>query len=482
MRDFVVATLTPISLAHPGLAVATARAGGVALLDAGLCAEGEVPRAHGHLRKLFDLAPRAPRTALIGLRLRTAQVSGLAPLLDDLAGRDHILVFADGAPSRADLYRLPASPGRQVWVEITAVEQAARLDVPVHGLLARGQECGGFVGADPAFILAQKLAAAGLEIPFYVQGGIGVHSAAACRVAGAAGVVLDDALWLMPESPLPARWRQHLQEVDGQETSALGGDLGAPCRVFFRRDLDGARDLQRLEEELLRDTGDLEERRLRWRRAAEARLGWGAPQETAWPMGQAVALAGLYRDRYRTTGRLIQAVRDASRDHVTAALEHAPLAPGSPLAKSHGTLYPLVQGPMTRVSDTPAFAEAVADAGGLPLLALALMREAAARDMLRDTRGRLGDRAWGVGILGFVPPERREEQLAAIAEVQPPFALIAGGRPAQATELEADGIATYLHVPSPGLLGLYLREGARRFVFEGRECGGHVGPRTSFVL
>src|SRR5262249_6838473 len=41
---------------------------------------------------------------------------------------------------------------------------------------------------------------------------------------------------------------------------------------------------------------------------------------------------------------------------------------------------------------------------------------------------------------------------------------------------------TYLHVPSPGLLKMFLKDGARRFIFEGRECGGHVGPRTSFVL
>ena len=34
----------------------------------------------------------------------------------------------------------------------------------------------------------------------------------------------------------------------------------------------------------------------------------------------------------------------------------------------------------------------------------------------------------------------------------------------------------------PGLLELFLQDGARSFVFEGRECGGHVGPRTSFVL
>ena len=29
---------------------------------------------------------------------------------------------------------------------------------------------------------------------------------------------------------------------------------------------------------------------------------------------------------------------------------------------------------------------------------------------------------------------------------------------------------------------MFVQQGARRFVFEGRECGGHVGPRTSFVL
>ena len=51
--------------------------------------------------------------------------------------------------------------------------------------------------------------------------------------------------------------------------------------------------------------------------------------------------------------------------------------------------------------------------------------------------------------------------------MRPPVALIAGGRPSQATPLEAEGITTYLHVPSPGLLDRFLKDGARRFVFEG---------------
>jgi acyl transferase domain-containing protein/NAD(P)-dependent dehydrogenase (short-subunit alcohol dehydrogenase family)/NAD(P)H-dependent flavin oxidoreductase YrpB (nitropropane dioxygenase family) len=137
---------------------------------------------------------------------------------------------------------------------------------------------------------------------------------------------------------------------------------------------------------------------------------------------------------------------------------------------------------MTRVSDRAAFAEAVADAGGLPFLALALMSGPEVRGLLEETTRRLGDRPWGVGILGFVPPEIRKDQLAVVHEVCPPVALIAGGRPSQAASLEAAGITTFLHVPSPGLLDRFLKEGARRFVFEGRECGGHVGPRSSFAL
>ena len=138
---------------------------------------------------------------------------------------------------------------------------------------------------------------------------------------------------------------------------------------------------------------------------------------------------------------------------------------------------------MTRVSDVPGFAQAVADGGGLPFLALALLREPEVRTLLREALPQqLAGRPWGVGILGFVPPELRAEQLAVVREVRPPFALIAGGRPDQAAGLEREGIATYLHVPSPGLLDQYLRDGSRRFVLEGRECGGHVGPRSSFVL
>src|SRR5262249_56521540 len=101
---------------------------------------------------------------------------------------------------------------------------------------------------------------------------------------------------------------------------------------------------------------------------------------------------------------------------------HRPLAPGSPLAEAHGTVFPIVQGPMTRVSDTAAFAEAVADGGGLPFLALAMLRGPEVRALLDDARARLDGRPWGVGVLGFVTPELRREQVEAVRDAKPPFA------------------------------------------------------------
>ncbi|MDQ3404979.1 MAG: nitronate monooxygenase, partial [Actinomycetota bacterium] len=142
----------------------------------------------------------------------------------------------------------------------------------------------------------------------------------------------------------------------------------------------------------------------------------------------------------------------------------------------------VAQGPMTRVSDRPDFAVSVADAGGMPFMALALADAAGSRVMLESTAEAMGDRPWGAGILGFAPEDTRTAQLAVIREVRPAAVIIAGGRPSHAKALEDDGITTFLHVPSARLLTQFLDAGARRFVFEGAECGGHIGPRSSFCL
>jgi len=190
-------------------------------------------------------------------------------------------------------------------------------------------------------------------------------------------------------------------------------------------------------------------------------------------------LARQFAARFGTVARAVAGLR---RVIVEATQRPFALGPGSALAQAFGTDLPVAQGPMTRVSDRAGFALTVAEAGALPFLALALSSGSQARDLLREARDSLGDRPWGVGVLGFVPDELRAAQLDAIREVRPRVALIAGGYPDQAATLEADGISTFLHVASPDLLQQFLDAGARRFVFEGAECGGHVGPRSSFAL
>jgi NAD(P)H-dependent flavin oxidoreductase YrpB (nitropropane dioxygenase family) len=159
------------------------------------------------------------------------------------------------------------------------------------------------------------------------------------------------------------------------------------------------------------------------------------------PMSQDAAFAEPLAKKFVTTGGIVQGIRQAIDSHCQAAQRLRPLDEASSLAQSHGTRYPIIQGAMTRVSDNAEFARAVADGGALPFLALALMRKADVEPLLAETRALLGDKPWGVGILGFVPLELRQEQMEAIRAYRPPFALIAGGRPDQARALEKDGIS-----------------------------------------
>lgn len=472
---FRVMVLSPGQLSHPGLALAAARSGGVGLVDA---AHGAGAQAAHHLTALLA---RTTDSQEIGLRIRAGQREAAQALLGALSARRHVVIVTGAGPELADACGALRGPGRTVLAEVgDDAEVDALLGVGVDGVVACGREAGGWVGSSSTFVLLQRLVQRGVP-SLYARGISGPGTLAACRAAGLAGAVLDDLVLLMPESPLPPDWQSALAELDGLEPAVLGEALGAPCRVLQRPTHAAARELARRAQQLEAEGGGAGAR-ARWREEAAALVGWVPPSEGAWPVGQAVGAAAASRARSGSTGGLIRDLLAQSREQLLRARELAPLAEGAPLARSHGTRFPIVQGPMTRVSDVPAFAEAVSSGGALPLLALALMRGEQARPLLEQTRDRLAGRPWGVGILGFVPPELREEQLRQMLHVKPPFAVIAGGRPEHAEPLEQAGIRTYLHVPAPALLKAFLQQGARRFVFEGRESGGHVGPLGSFPL
>ena len=472
MRHLDIIASTVPGGVDPSVAIAASRAGATGVLNLEFTSDLEAAR--GALARLARLG-----RGRLGVKLGTAGLQAARRLAEELPDAVELVMIGVGEPdeTRAVAETLRGRP-RRILAECTSVEQAMlAAELSVDGLVAKGHEAAGHVGDETTLILVQRFLAE-FRLPVWAYGGVGPHSAAGCYVAGCAGVVLDWQLALARESKLPTKLRVALERFESQETTCVGAELLSPCRVYKRPGVAAVDELEALEQELLDQPAETSRRR--WRDAVAARAG--LTDSSLWLMGQDASFAGPLAGLGRGVAGILTHVEESVRDHVVAARRLRPLDRGAPLAQSHGTEFPILQGPMTRVSDTAEFAEAVAAGGALPFLALALLKKAQVRALMEATRARLGDRPWGVGILGFVPIELRQEQLEVIDELRPSFALIAGGRPDQAARLEQHGIATYLHVPAPGLLRMFLEDGARRFIFEGRECGGHVGPRTSFVL
>ncbi len=470
MTNFESIAVTLPGLADPTIAIAASRAGGIGIVDVTF-----VPDEQLAVQAVTRLARFARNRCGIRLDPRDEDVADVVISTLPPAVRFAILTPVDHDVLREWAEQLRAK-GVELWLESTTLEEA-RLATALgfDGVIAKGHEAGGRVSDTTTFVLLQQFRAE-IALPVWAQGGIGEHSAAACAAAGAAGVVLDVQLALTRESRLPDRVKAVITRMEGTETVWVGPEPGERWRLYERPGHPAAEELRGLERTLAGPS-----RAAAWRARLASLVGWAGP-DNAWLLGQDASFAARLAGRFHTVGGVLEGFRQAVDGHLASAAAARPLAEHGPLASSHGTRYPIVQGPMTRVSDVPAFAREVAKAGALPFLALALMRGPEVETLLRETQRELGGQPWGAGILGFVPHELRTEQLAVFERYPPSFALIAGGRPDQALRLERAGIPAYLHVPSPGLLKLFAADGARRFVFEGRECGGHVGPRTSFVL
>ncbi|WBB73881.1 SDR family oxidoreductase [Micromonospora sp. WMMD1128] len=429
-RDLIL-VVSPVGVLEPGprITAATAAGGGQGIIDL----------ATGDDWSLRALARAASWSAApIGVRVPAGCRATPTELARAANDRVDLIVVEPASPwPLAEI-----TPHHRVLVEVTSrAEARAAAAAGAHGLIARGMEAGGRIGELSSFVLLQQLVADDtVDLPIWVAGGIGPRTAGACLIGGAAGVVLDTQLALMPESDLPTDVQAAIRRMDGSETVLRDG-----IRGIRRGGPHGA------DTELL-------------------------------PVGQDGWLATTFADRWPDTSAAVRGMRAEMLAAVDRPDAADLLQPGAPLAAALGVRVPVAQGPMTRVSDEASFAAAVADGGALPFIALALNSADKCRRMLAETAAQLGDRPWGVGVLGFAPEELRAAQLDVIREIRPACAVIAGGRPPQARALEEQGISTFLHVPSPGLLRQFLRSGARKFIFEGAECGGHVGPRASFPL
>ena len=465
MKGFDLIILTPPGAADPALAIAASRAEEWGLLDLTFT---EPLAARQALQKLT----RFGRNRL-GVRLDSRDATFIEAIAADLSPAISSILLT--GPASQALVQAFQSSGRQVWLEVTSLPQALQgVAWGADALVAKGQEAGGWNGEATTFILLQQLAPA-IRLPVYAQGGIGRHTIAAAYVGGAAGVVLDSQLALLQESNLPQPVKDHVAAIRASETLQLGHDPGLLCRMYAGDAAPAATTLRQLSF-TLDETQSAD-----WRAAVAARVGWGSLSDNIWLLGQDAAFAADFARQFHNVRGVAQGLRASLKAHVSLATDQKALGEGSSLARSHGTRFPIIQGPRIRITDIVPFASQVMEAGALPFISLGLMRPPEAEELLKQTQTLLGRSPWGVSLPGYVPMGLREEHVKVARRFKPPFAMISAEQGEHARQLEQDGVRVYLVVTEPDQLRSLLQQGLRCFVLDGRESGGSLNPRTSFV-
>ncbi len=328
-------------------------------------------------------------------------------------------------------------------------------------IIIRGYESGGGCGEDSQYILVQKAIQklAGHEL--IISGPIGIKSFAALHQLGVRSVLLDEQTFLLTDTYLPANCTSILKRINGRQSIVVSAQEDPShqirCICLPGKDSPGyhfGSEVSRTE--------------------ISAIQRWESPG--CLPVGEGIDLGKDNASRYRTLGRLIRAYQNCGTA-TPPGLETL-----RTIAEEFGVDYPIIQGPMSRVSDNPEFAQSVAREGGLPTIAAAMLTAKSLKPILEKTSELLPDRPWGVGLLGFIDSQHLQSQIDVLKASAASFCVLAGGTPAQAKEIADSGMRVFIHAPTPELLSLFISQGWRDFILEGRECGGHIGPLSSLSL
>lgn len=218
-----LAVVTPTPRLSASLAIAAARAGRMGLLDLGdlsdeAAARQEIARLVKYVGESFHWGFRVEWDALDRWRkLTDATIGREAPFLL-IGGR---LPSGDALrPLSSDLHARAA----RIFVEVTDAESAQLAQIAgADGLVLKGSESAGLVAATTSLELLLQVRGK-VEIPFWLQGGVGPETASAAELAGCDGVLLREQLWLATESPFTRDERGAWTNLDADPTRLLTDD------------------------------------------------------------------------------------------------------------------------------------------------------------------------------------------------------------------------------------------------------------------
>ncbi|MGC9779110.1 MAG: acyltransferase domain-containing protein [Candidatus Heimdallarchaeota archaeon] len=391
-----------------------------------------------------------------------------------------ILVIGDFKLTSTDLQKIKAK-SIVLLAEVISLEEAYDKKW-AEVFIVKGNEAAGRVGDQTSFILAQQFADAGL--PFIVQGGIGLYTTPAVFAVGAKAIVLDTQLFLTPESPLSNQVKEFLSKLDATDTKVLGESTSKKYRVYARLGTKIVREIVQKEKELLELTK--KERTKVFQEILLSKRDMFDKDDISnclIPIGQDIPFAGILTAKFKDVNGIINGLLKQAKKQIKEAIMNYPFRENTEIAKTLGVKYPLIQGPMANVSESPKFAKVTSNAGALPFLALGSLFPNQTRTLISETKKALGEKPFGCGLIGLEANKTaRDEHLKIIKELKPPFVVVAAGTIDQAKEIMNYDIETFLHTPSPLIFAEAIESNVYSLILEGMECGGHIGVLTSFVL
>ncbi|MEI6125201.1 MAG: nitronate monooxygenase, partial [Pseudomonadota bacterium] len=187
MNKFRIIVETLPHILDPGIAIAATRAGGIGVLNLEY-----IPKIRSYGDQLIKLSQYTAGNAF-GIKLGQDGLEHIAFLRANPHKQLKLAVVS--AVYAGDLQKILTALQTlkmEVLVECINLQQAHAAErYDADAVIAKGQESGGRVGDETTFILLQRFVQS-LKVPVYAKGGIGMHTGAACFMAGAAGVVLDN--------------------------------------------------------------------------------------------------------------------------------------------------------------------------------------------------------------------------------------------------------------------------------------------------
>jgi malonyl CoA-acyl carrier protein transacylase len=358
-------------------------------------------------------------------------------------------------------------------------------------IVLKGCEAAGFVSHETTMALysmaKQMQRSASTPFDILIWGGVFVPEAAAAFLStGAAGIVFESVHWLTDKVAVDDSQRGRLCRLRPDSTDLVGLDVQVPCRLFNKGNSLAFKKIKALEQSLCGAAVTEENRRSFADQVTaeavhplESRFG----RDEMIPLGVEAAFAETFANRFGAgTGEAVKGFMDEMQHLCRLAEEKKNCFLNSPVAREMGTLYPFIQGAMSWITDVPAFALQVAEAGGLPTIALGLMDAETLDKRLGHLPGIMGERPYAVNVITLAENPFRGLHLAWIKKHKPRFAVIAGGDLSAIKELMESGIDVIYIAPDEALLTLALKAGVRYVLCEGYEAGGHVGPHSTLTF